>query len=127
MTEPRCDKCKHFRELIIHGAEKHYNICDLLLSDPDGFALAVSQHDKCEMFTEKTVAPRNCPFCGGLADIGTAESGTRFFVYCVDCDARSALLKTRAAAVEMWNNRVKRMIPDIKTFRVTEFLKAEKQ
>lgn len=59
MTEPRCDKCVHFRELEVYGVDKRFHICDFLLSEPDGCAIAVNEDDKCEMFTEREDEPVN--------------------------------------------------------------------
>lgn len=49
-----------------------------------------------------------CPFCGGEAEILTAESmrgGYLFGIMCNDCCSRGDVYETEAEAIEAWNTR----------------------
>ena len=51
-----------------------------------------------------------CPFCGGKAEILTAESmhgGYLFGIMCNDCCSRGDVYDTEAEAIDAWNTRVK--------------------
>ena len=50
-----------------------------------------------------------CPFCGGEAEILTAESmhgGYLSGIMCNDCRSRGDVYVTEAEAIEAWNNRI---------------------
>lgn len=52
-----------------------------------------------------------CPFCGGEAEILTAESmhgGYLFGIMCNDCRSRGDVFDTEAEAIEAWNTRAER-------------------
>ena len=52
-----------------------------------------------------------CPFCGGEAEVLTAESmngGYLFGAMCNDCLSRGDVYDTEAEAVEAWNTRAVR-------------------
>ena len=49
-----------------------------------------------------------CPFCGGEAEVLTAESmngGYLFGIMCNDCRSRGDVYDTEAEAIEAWNRR----------------------
>lgn len=51
-----------------------------------------------------------CPFCGGKAEMLTAESmngGYLFGIMCNDCRSRGDVYDTEAEAIAAWNSRVK--------------------
>lgn len=52
-----------------------------------------------------------CPFCGGEAEILTAESmhgGYLFGIMCNDCRSRGDVFDTEAEAIAAWNTRAER-------------------
>lgn len=52
-----------------------------------------------------------CPFCGGEAEILTAESmhgGYLFGIMCNDCRSRGDVYDTEAKAIAAWNTRAER-------------------
>lgn len=52
-----------------------------------------------------------CPFCGGEAEILTAESmngGYLFGIMCNDCRSRGDVYDTEAEAIAAWNTRAER-------------------
>lgn len=52
-----------------------------------------------------------CPFCGGEAEILTAESmrgGYLFGIMCNDCCSRGDVYDTEAEAIAAWNTRAER-------------------
>lgn len=52
-----------------------------------------------------------CPFCGGEAEILTAESmrgGYLFGIMCNDCCSRGDVYETEAEAIAAWNSRAER-------------------
>ena len=52
-----------------------------------------------------------CPFCGGKAEILTAESmhgGYLFGIMCNDCRSRGDVYETEAEAIAAWNTRAER-------------------
>lgn len=52
-----------------------------------------------------------CPFCGGEAEILTAESmhgGNLYGVMCDCCAGRADVYDTEAEAIEAWNTRAER-------------------
>lgn len=52
-----------------------------------------------------------CPFCGGEAEILTAESmhgGYLFGIMCNDCRSRGDVYDTEAEAIAAWNSRAER-------------------
>ena len=58
-----------------------------------------------------------CPFCGGEAEMLTAESmngGYLFGIMCNDCRSRGDVYDTEAEAVEAWNTRAERTCHDVK-------------
>jgi len=60
-----------------------------------------------------------CPFCGGEAEILTAESmngGYLFGIMCNDCRSRGDVYDTEAEAIEAWNTRAERTCKGIDTF-----------
>ena len=57
---------------------------------------------------------RDCPFCGGVAEVGAVKDGQGrrlFAVRCADCYCGTVYLKTRAAATGRWNARTKHKEP----------------
>lgn len=51
---------------------------------------------------------RDCPFCGGIAEVGEVKDGQgrrMFAVRCSECSCGTVYLKTRAAATGRWNAR----------------------
>ena len=54
---------------------------------------------------------RECPFCGGEAEMLTAESmngGYLFGIMCNDCRSRGDVYDTEAEAIAAWNSRAER-------------------
>lgn len=52
---------------------------------------------------------KKCPFCGGKARVTGSESlGTvnYYYVYCMECNARTDDCAGRQSAIEAWNKRV---------------------
>ena len=52
-----------------------------------------------------------CPFCGGEAEMLTAESmngGYLFGIMCNDCCSRGDVYDTEAEAIAAWNSRAER-------------------
>lgn len=52
-----------------------------------------------------------CPFCGGKAEMLTAESmngGYLFGIMCNDCRSRGDVYDTEAEAIAAWNSRAER-------------------
>ena len=57
-----------------------------------------------------------CPFCGGEAEMLTAESmngGYLFGIMCNDCCSRGDVYDTEAEAIEAWNTRYEPMMDAI--------------
>lgn len=57
-----------------------------------------------------------CPFCGGEAEVLTAESmngGYLFGIMCNDCRSRGDVYNTEAEATEAWNTRAERTCRNI--------------
>lgn len=62
-----------------------------------------------------------CPFCGGEAEILTAESmngGYLFGIMCNDCRSRGDVYDTEAEAVDAWNTRAERTCKEYGSVRV---------
>jgi hypothetical protein len=57
--------------------------------------------------------PKACPFCGLVATRGCQENdGSKFWIYCVVCDAQGPKADLQGLAVWEWN---KRKSPNLKT------------
>ena len=57
----------------------------------------------------------SCPFCGGEAEMLTAESmhgGYLFGIMCNDCRSRGDVYGTEAEAIAAWNSRAERTCRD---------------
>ena len=46
---------------------------------------------------------KNCPFCGGEAEIGGKN---HFWIVRKDCDSESGLYNTEEETIKFWNRRV---------------------
>ena len=73
-----------------------------------------------------------CPFCGGEAEMLTAESmngGYLFGIMCNDCRSRGDVYGTEAEAIAAWNTRYERTCRNIKDqlrgIGATEFMCSE--
>jgi len=65
-----------------------------------------------------------CPFCGGEAEVLTAESmngGYLFGVMCNDCRSRGDVYDTEAEAIAAWNIRAERTCRSIDQVDSGEF------
>ena len=52
---------------------------------------------------------KHCPFCQGEARVTGSESIgaiNYYYLYCVDCGARTGEYATKKSAIEAWNKRV---------------------
>lgn len=50
---------------------------------------------------------KNCPFCGGEAEIWVSDVSDRAVIYCRGCDAQIPIKPNEEEAIEAWNRRTK--------------------
>src|SRR5574344_2175268 len=64
---------------------------------------------------------RECPFCGGEAEVhpssdySTHFTGATFFVWCDKCETRGDYYDTEAKAIKAWNTRAERTCHVVRT------------
>ena len=66
-----------------------------------------------------------CPFCGGEAEMLTAESmngGYLFGIMCNDCCSRGDVYDTEAEAIAAWNSRAERTCENVKLRQLIRYM-----